>query len=79
MVSDDDIASVGTANIDIRSFEHNYEVNALVYDKAYAQLLKQNFENECHRSEELTYEEHLKRPLGQKLLEGAARIFAPVL
>ncbi len=32
LVSDDDIASIGTANIDVRSFEHNYEVNALLYD-----------------------------------------------
>ena len=79
IVSDDDIASVGTANIDIRSFEHNYEVNALVYDRPFAQILKQNFETKCLKSEELTYEEHLKRPLSHKLIEGIARVFAPVL
>lgn len=79
MVSDDDIASAGTANIDIRSFEHNYEVNALMYDAAMAKILKTDFENDCLRSEELTYEQHLQRPMSQKLLEGVARIFAPVL
>ena len=79
MVSDNDISSVGTANIDIRSFEHNYEVNALVYDIEFAQMLKERFERDCGRSEELTYEQHLSRPLGHKLIEGVARIFAPVL
>lgn len=79
MVSDDDIASVGTANIDIRSFEHNYEVNALVYEPTFAHMLKDNFLRDCQRSEELTYEEHLQRPTRHKLLEGIARVFAPVL
>lgn len=79
MVSDDDIASVGTANIDIRSFEHNYEVNALMYDQPMAKLLKKEFQNDCRRSEELTYEDHLRRPITHKLLEGVARIFAPML
>lgn len=79
IVSDDDIVSIGTANIDIRSFEHNYEVNAMVYDVAFALRLKESFKNECKRSEELTYEQHLQRPLTHKLLEGIARIFAPVL
>jgi len=79
IVSDDDIVSIGTANIDIRSFEHNYEVNAMVYDEEFAKRLKESFINECRQSEELTYEDHLKRPLTHKLLEGIARIFAPVL
>ena len=79
IVSDDDIVSIGTANIDIRSFEHNYEVNAMVYDVAFAQGRKASFINDCKKSQELTYEEHLQRPLSNKLLEGLARIFAPVL
>lgn len=79
MVSDDDIVSIGTANIDIRSFEHNYEVNAVIYDKDFAKQLKADFLEDCTRSRELTYFEHKQRPWGTKLKEGAAKIFSPIL
>lgn len=79
IVSDDDISSIGTANIDARSFEHNYEASALVYDKPFAQLLKQDFLKDCLKSAELDYHTHMKRPWMHKLYEGFARIFAPVL
>jgi cardiolipin synthase len=79
VVSDDDISSVGTANIDLRSFEFNYEVNALIYDTPFARLLKQDFLKDCHSSEELDYKTYVNRPWSHKLKEGIARIFAPVL
>ncbi len=79
IVSDDDISSVGTANIDVRSFEYNYEVSALIYDTPFAKLLKQDFIEDCLNSVELDYQTHLKRPWTNKLYEGIARIFAPVL
>jgi len=43
MVSDDAITTIGTANLDDRSFEQNYEVNAIVYDEPFAKLLKDDF------------------------------------
>lgn len=79
MISDDSIASVGTANIDIRSFEQNYEVNALVYDTDFAKELKQDFLTDNTKSIQLTYEKHTQRPWSDKLKEGAAKIFSPVL
>lgn len=79
LVSDDDIASVGTANIDVRSFEHNYEVNALVYDRDTAKILRKNFLRDCKKSTELRLESYSQRPTMDKLIEGTARVFAPVL
>ena len=79
IVSDDDISSVGTANIDVRSFEYNYEVSALIYDTPFAQLLKHDFLEDCHDSIELDYQTYLKRPMWHKLFEGIASIFAPLL
>ncbi len=79
LVSDDDIASIGTANIDVRSFEHNYEVNALLYDRDTARILRKNFLRDCEQSTELKMEVHNQRPALNKLIEGTARIFAPVL
>jgi cardiolipin synthase len=79
LVSDDNIASVGTANIDVRSFEHNYEVNALLYDGLIAKSLKENFLKDCEESMEVQAEKNFKRPVLHKLWEGLARIFAPLL
>ncbi len=79
IVSDDDICTVGTANIDVRSFEHNYEVNALLYDRPFTKKLKKDFLKDCERCTELTYEQHLERPWTSRLLEGMARVFTPLL
>lgn len=79
MVSDNDIASVGTANIDVRSFELNYEVNALIYDREFAMGLRMEFLKDCEVSRELIAENYYARSIGNKLKEGAARIFSPLL
>ena len=79
MVSDDTLVSIGTANIDVRSFEHNFEVNALIYDRDFARHLKDDFLEDCAKSRELVYDQHKQRPWGIRLKEGAARIFSPIL
>lgn len=42
-VSDDEFASVGSTNMDFRSFEHNFEANVFFYDKATIKQLKEIF------------------------------------
>jgi cardiolipin synthase len=79
MISDDGIASIGTANIDVRSFEHNYEVNAIVYDTEFIKKLKLDFLTDSSESKLLTYKEHQKRPWSDRLKEGFAKVFSPVL
>jgi len=79
IVSDDEIVSIGTANMDIRSFEQNYEVNALVYDKETANLLKLEFLNESEHSIAVEYETFKNRPYLEKLKEGFAKVFSPLL
>lgn len=79
IISDDNVATIGTANIDVRSFEHNYEVNAVIYDEEFTRLLGKEFQKDCAKSEELNYEAYLKRPVKYKIYEGAARLFSPLL
>ncbi|MFS4467862.1 cardiolipin synthase [Maribacter sp. 2210JD10-5] len=79
MVSDDAIATIGTANLDNRSFEQNYEVNALIYDAPFAEFLRDDFLKDCNISRLLSYQEHLDRPWGHKLKEGFGKVFSPVL
>tara|TARA_R110002020_G_scaffold137434_2_gene306660 strand:- start:191649 stop:193055 length:1407 start_codon:yes stop_codon:yes gene_type:complete len=79
MLSDDSIASIGTANIDIRSFEQNYEVNAILYDTEFIEKLRADFLRNCEKSDRLSYSDHLERPWSHKLKEGVAKIFSPLL
>lgn len=79
IVCDDAVSSIGTANLDDRSFEQNYEVNAIIYDSAFAKLLKDDFLNDSGSSKLLTYEEFILRPWTKKLQEGIGKIFSPLL
>src|SRR5690606_19996062 len=45
-VTDRKLASVGTANLDLRSFDLNFEVNALVYDENFATELAESFDED---------------------------------
>lgn len=79
IVSDDTISTIGTANLDDRSFEQNYEVNAIIYDAPFAKLLKEDFLKDSNVCRLLSYQEHLNRPWGEKLKEGFGKVFSPLL
>lgn len=79
IVSDDTVATIGTANLDDRSFEQNYEVNAIVYDRSFAQLLKEDFLKDANVSRMLSYREYVQRPKVEKLKEGFGKLFSPLL
>lgn len=79
VISDDAIASVGTANIDVRSFEQNYEVNAVIYDRQFVNELKLDFLKDSGKSHLLTYDAHQERPWSARLKEGFAKVFSPLL
>ncbi len=79
VVVDGHIASVGTANIDIRSFKLNFEANAMIYStKAVAQL-EQIFEEDLSYCEELTMERYRGRSRVEKIAESCARLVSPIL
>lgn len=79
IVSDDSLSTIGTANLDDRSFEQNYEVNAIIYDQEFAKLLKVDFLTDAELSSTLSYEEYINRPWTDKLKEGFGKIFSPLL
>lgn len=78
MVSDDAISSIGTANLDDRSFEQNYEVNAIMYHTQIAKQLKEDFLYDCKISNELVYDDFIQRPWSKKLKEGVGRVLSPL-
>ncbi|WP_062055366.1 cardiolipin synthase [Aquimarina longa] len=79
IVVDGEVASVGSGNFDHRSFEHNFETNALIYDTKIAESICKDFIADCNDSILLNYETYKKRPLKRKLSEGIARFFSPLL
>ncbi|MBU1043115.1 MAG: cardiolipin synthase [Candidatus Omnitrophica bacterium] len=79
IIVDNEICSVGTANMDIRSFQLNYEVNMLIYDKTIAQDLSTHFDFDLTGCRELTSEKYYSiKPL-KKFRNSLARLFAPIM
>ncbi len=78
MICDDNIASVGTANMDIRSFDMNYEVNAIIYDKEVVNLLETSYLNDLKYCKRVTLEEYNNRSFFSKMLDSIGRVFSPL-
>ena len=79
IISDDAVSTIGTANLDDRSFEQNYEVNAIIYDQKFTQLLKEDFLKDANVSRMLSYQEYIERSYSDKLKEGFGKVFSPLL
>lgn len=79
IIIDEEISSVGTANIDIRSFKLDFEVNAFLYDKGIAQSLIKAFNQDGKVSRELTLEEYQQRPKWVRFKESISRLLSPIL
>ncbi|MFF2890251.1 cardiolipin synthase [Paenibacillus sp. NPDC057967] len=79
LVVDGKIASVGTANLDIRSFKLNFEMNAFIYDYETATRLINIFEEDVLHSRTLTQEDYDQRPLFNRFKESISRLLSPIL
>lgn len=79
IVSDDNFSILGSANIDFRSFEHNFEVCTLLYDLDVARTLKKIFFDDQKRSVEVKFKQWKKRPSSRKLGESFSRLLSPLL
>lgn len=73
------IATIGTANMDIRSYELNYEINAVIYDKKVTQKLDYLFFQDLNNSIEFTIDTYNEIPFKTKLLDAFARLFSSLL
>ncbi|MCC6167863.1 MAG: cardiolipin synthase [Caldilineaceae bacterium] len=76
---DSTVCSIGTANMDIRSFHINYEMNAVIYDAAKAQELETAFEHDLQGCVEFNLGEYRRRPAWKRLRDSVARLFSPLL
>ena len=59
---DDELAVVGSANMDYRNFDLNFEVNAVLFSKKINGQLQKAFENDINRASEINADQWLNRP-----------------
>ncbi|MDR1602790.1 MAG: cardiolipin synthase [Tannerella sp.] len=80
LLVDDALACIGSSNFDFRSFEHNFEINAFVYNKSFAEQMKAMFihdlETDC---EQVVPSQWLTRPVPVRIAESFMRLFSPLL
>lgn len=79
MVSDDMLSTVGSTNVDFRSFEHNFEVNAFMYGMETALQMKEIFMEDQRECTQIFLKNWVKRPWRQKAMESVVRLLAPLL
>ncbi len=79
LVADSQVALVGSANMDLRSFRLNFEVHTLVHDDSTAAALRAEFERDAAQSRVVRSEPWQARGWGLRVKEGAARLVSPLL
>lgn len=79
MIVDGEVCSVGTANMDYRSFDNNSEVNAFFFSKEVSEKLRQDFYADLKDARKVEPEEWKKRSLKIKLIGSIGRLIAPLL
>ena len=79
MIVDDKVMCYGTANMDIRSFALNFEVNAIVYDEGKAIEMRKHFEEDLKYSRQITKNIYVGRSLVIKGKEQMCRLLSPLL
>ena len=79
IVVDDKIASIGSANFDIRSFKLSFEANMVLYGEEIGQEMKAIFFEDLKKCSQITLEEYNKRSLAIRIKEPISRLISPIL
>jgi phosphatidylserine/phosphatidylglycerophosphate/cardiolipin synthase-like enzyme len=79
MIIDGEIAEVGAANYDMRSFRLDYEVCEFIYSVDVARQLTEQFERDLTYSMRLRIEDLQQRSRSQRILDQGARLLSPLL
>ncbi len=79
LIVDDIFSSVGTTNLDFRSLETNFEINAFIYERKFARAMLRNYIADLRNSREIKLLEWEKRSWYFKLRESLAHIVSPML
>ena len=75
----DEVAAIGSANMDVRSFFLNYEITAMFYDARVTEGLARIFEEDLEQAREVTARARIGAPLSSRFAESFARVLSPLL
>ena len=79
LVADGEVLCYGTANMDIRSFALNFEVNATVYDRKKALEMEGYFKEDLKVCRQITGEYYAGRSIWVRVKEQICRLLSPLL
>jgi cardiolipin synthase len=79
LIVDDEILGLGTANMDLRSFNHNFELTALVYDDWTVDKASDAFSEDLSYARRIAADEFERRGLVERSKESICRLFSPLL
>lgn len=79
LLVDRSVASVGTANFDVRSFKLNFEVCAFVYDRELGEQLAAIYEHDLTHCTPFDHAQVYRRPIIGRVKEALSRLIAPLL
>ncbi len=79
LVSDGQLSIIGTANMDHRSFELNFEVNSIVYDAGFGAKLREVFYQDLQDALQIDAQEWAQRSFYKEFPEKVARLMSPLL
>ncbi len=79
IVSDDKVVTIGSTNMDMRSFEQDFEINSFIYDEQLAKQMKAIFIEDQKNTWLVEPEKWAHRPLRIRFVESLARLLSPLL
>lgn len=79
IIVDGELASIGTANMDMRSFHLNFEVNAFLYHTESTKKLVADFLQDIEDSQQINYDAFKKRSFPIRVVESVCRLLSPLL
>ena len=78
-VCDDEIATVGSVNLDFRSFYWHFECGAIVCDRQTALAVEEDYNNTLQNCRKISMVDAEQRSIGEKILGAILRVIAPVM
>ncbi|MDV4152685.1 cardiolipin synthase [Clostridium sp. AL.422] len=76
---DEKICTIGTANLDIRSFELNYEINSIIYNEQITKDFNNLFKSLLENCSDFNYKQYENRSTLNKLVDGVSRLLSSIL
>ncbi|GIO67514.1 cardiolipin synthase [Paenibacillus sp. FSL M7-1455] len=79
LIIDGEVATIGTANMDMRSFHLNFEVNALLVQTESVKRIVSDFERDLKSTKQIVMDKFMKKKIPERILESLARLMSPLL